>query len=59
MSGDDLKEIMDKYGATKIFADLVDSYNIPWTFLPGNNDGEIDLAEYILQEILINCNMKG
>lgn len=32
----------DKYGATKIFAELVDSYNIPWTFLPGNNDGEID-----------------
>ncbi len=32
----------DKYGALKIFADLVDSYNIPWTLLPGNNDSEID-----------------
>lgn len=44
----------DKYGATKIFADLVDSYNIPWTFLPGNNDGEIDggnedLIAYMMQ----------
>ena len=44
----------DKYGATKIFADLVDSYNIPWTFVPGNNDGEIDgenedLIAYLMQ----------
>lgn len=44
----------DKYGATKIFADLVDSYNIPWTFIPGNNDSEIDgenedLIAYLMQ----------
>lgn len=44
----------DKYGATKIFADLVDSYDIPWTFIPGNNDSEIDgenedLIAYLMQ----------
>jgi len=32
----------DKYNAIDIFADLIESYNIPWTFAPGNNDGEID-----------------
>lgn len=42
IDGFNLVSDYDKYGATKIFADLVDSYNIPWTFLPGNNDGEID-----------------
>lgn len=42
VDGFNLNPNYDKYGATKIFADLVDSYNIPWTFVPGNNDGEID-----------------
>lgn len=42
VDGFNLTPAYDKYGATKIFADLIDSYNIPWTFVPGNNDGEID-----------------
>ena len=42
VDGFNLNPDYDKYGATRIFADLVDSYNIPWTFLPGNNDSEID-----------------
>ena len=54
VDGFNLNPDYDKYGATKIFADLVDSYNIPWTFLPGNNDGEIDgenedLITYMMQ----------
>ncbi|MCM1508546.1 MAG: metallophosphoesterase [Ruminococcus flavefaciens] len=32
----------DKYKAVELFADLIESYDIPWTFAPGNNDGEID-----------------
>lgn len=42
VDGFNLNPDYDKYGATKIFSDLVDSYDIPWTFLPGNNDSEID-----------------
>ncbi len=42
VDGFNLNADYDKYGAAKIFGDLVDSYNIPWTFIPGNNDGEID-----------------
>ncbi len=54
VEGFNLVSDYDKYGATKIFADLVDSYNIPWTFLPGNNDSEIDgenedLIAYMMQ----------
>lgn len=32
----------DKQQALELFAELIESYEIPWTFLPGNNDGEID-----------------
>ena len=54
VDGFNLDSAYDKYGATMIFADLVDSYDIPWTFIPGNNDGEIDgenedLIAYLLQ----------
>ncbi len=54
IDGFNLVSNYDKYGAAKIFADLVDNYNIPWTFLPGNNDGEIDgenedLIAYLMQ----------
>lgn len=42
VDGFNLNADYDKYGAAKIFGDLVDSYKIPWTFIPGNNDGEID-----------------
>lgn len=54
VDGFNLNPDYDKYGATKIFADLVDSYNTPWTFIPGNNDSEIDgenedLIAYLMQ----------
>ena len=54
VDGFNLNTDYDKYGATKIFADLIDSYNIPWTFIPGNNDSEIDgenedLIAYLMQ----------
>ena len=54
VDGFNLVSDYDKYGATKIFADLVDSYSIPWTFIPGNNDSEIDgenedLIAYLMQ----------
>ena len=42
VDGFNLVSDYDKYGGLKIFADLVDSYNIPWTFIPGNNDSEFD-----------------
>ncbi len=32
----------DKYQAVLKFAELIESYEIPWTFAPGNNDGEKD-----------------
>ncbi len=54
VDGFNLVSNYDKYGATKMFADLVDSYNTPWTFIPGNNDSEIDgenedLIAYLMQ----------
>ncbi len=44
----------DKEQALRLFADLVDSYNIMWTFVPGNNDSEIDgenedIIAYLMQ----------
>ena len=32
----------DKYQAISLFADIIEQYETPWTFAPGNNDGEID-----------------
>lgn len=32
----------DKYRAIDEFAKLIEGYNIPWIFAPGNNDGEMD-----------------
>ena len=32
----------DKYKAIESFAEMIESYNIPWTFAPGNNDSEMD-----------------
>lgn len=44
----------DKYQAAAKFSELMESYEIPWTFAPGNNDGEKDgsnedLIAYLLQ----------
>ena len=32
----------DKENAIRKFSELMESYDTPWTFVPGNNDGEID-----------------
>lgn len=32
----------NKYKAVSLFAELIESYSIPWTFAPGNNDGQKD-----------------
>ncbi len=42
VDGFNLKSDYDKYQAIDLFAELIESYNVLWTFLPGNNDGEID-----------------
>lgn len=42
VEGFNLKSAYNKYQAIDIFADLIEKYNTPWTFAPGNNDGEID-----------------
>lgn len=42
VDGFNLKASYDKYQATEIFAELLESYDVPWTFAPGNNDNEID-----------------
>lgn len=42
VDGFNLNKEYDKYQAISEFAGLVKSYDIPWTFAPGNNDGEID-----------------
>lgn len=42
VEGFNLKLNYDKYKAIDLFADMLEEYNTPWTFAPGNNDGEID-----------------
>lgn len=42
VEGFNLKSAYNKYQAIDIFAGLIEKYNTPWTFAPGNNDGEID-----------------
>ncbi len=42
VDGFNLKSSYNKYQAISLFAELIEEYNIPWTFAPGNNDGEID-----------------
>lgn len=42
VEGFNLTSDYDKYQAISLFAELIEDYNIPWTFAPGNNDGEID-----------------
>lgn len=65
VDGFNLKADYDKYKAIDIFAKSVEKYNIPWTFAPGNNDGEIDgenedIIAYMMQyEHFICANTKG
>ena len=42
VDGFNLSSSYDKKNAIESFAQLIESYNVPWTFVPGNNDGEID-----------------
>ena len=42
VDGFNLKLSYDKYTAIDLLAQLIESYNTPWTFAPGNNDSEID-----------------
>ncbi len=42
VEGFNLSPEYDKLQAISNFARLIESYNIPWTFAPGNNDCEID-----------------
>ena len=42
VEGFTLRSDYDKFGAIDLFAEMIEKYNIPWTFVPGNNDGEID-----------------
>lgn len=42
VEGFNLKSDYDKYKAIDLFANMLEDYNVPWTFAPGNNDGEID-----------------
>lgn len=54
VEGTNFDKTYDKYQAAAKFAELTESYAIPWTFAPGNNDGEKDgsnedLIAYLLQ----------
>ena len=54
VDGFNLASDYDKENAFRSFCALVDSYDIPWTFAPGNNDCEIDgdnedIVAYMMQ----------
>ncbi len=55
----------DKKQALTMFADLIDSYDVMWTFVPGNNDSEIDgenedIIAFLMQyENFVCGNEKG
>lgn len=65
VEGFNLDTSYDKYKAIELFANMIESYNIPWTFAPGNNDGEIDgenedVIRYMMQYKNFVCaNEKG
>lgn len=42
VEGFNLNSSYDKYRAIDLFASLLEKYDTPWTFAPGNNDFEID-----------------
>lgn len=42
VDGFNLKPTYDKFGAIDLIATLIEKYDTPWTFAPGNNDFEID-----------------
>lgn len=42
VDGFNLRTDYDKYGAISYLAEIIEQTGTPWTFAPGNNDGEID-----------------
>lgn len=65
VDGYNSKLTYNKYKAVSKFAELIESYNVPWTFAPGNNDGEKDgtneeLIAFMMQYNHFLCgNEKG
>lgn len=65
VEGFNLKSNYDKFGAIDLFATLIEEYDTPWTFAPGNNDSEIDgsnenIIAFMMQyEHFIYGNSKG
>lgn len=65
VDGFNLKLSYDKFGAIDLFASLIEEYDTPWTFAPGNNDCEIDgknediIAFMMKYEHFICGNEKG
>jgi hypothetical protein len=65
VEGDNQDPSYDKFQAIDLFAQLIEGYQIPWTFAPGNNDGEIDgdnesIIAYMMQyEHFLYGNEKG
>ena len=60
VDGFNLRKGYDKFNAIAVFADLIEAYNVPWTFAPGNNDGEIDgdndaIIAYMMQYAHFIC----
>lgn len=65
IEGYNSKASFNKYQAAEKFGELIDSYGIPWTFAPGNNDGQKDgtnedLIAFLMQyKNFIYGNEKG
>ncbi len=65
VEGFSLNPAYDKENAIKKICQLVEEYDVPWTFTPGNNDGEIDgsnqdvIAYMLRYEHFLAGNVEG
>lgn len=65
IEGYNSKLSFNKYQAAAKFGELIDSYGVPWTFAPGNNDGQKDgtnedlIAFFMQYATFIYGNEKG
>ena len=65
VDGFSLNTAYDKERAIKSICELIESYALPWTFTPGNNDGEIDgsnrdvIAYMLRYEHFVAGNVEG
>lgn len=65
IDGFNLNPRYDKEGAIISIAELIEKYDTPWTFVPGNNDGEIDgstrdvIAYMLRYENFVAGNVEG